>query len=332
MKISIIGTGTWGTALAQVLVDNGNEVFMYGNQQSQVDDINNNHKNSFYFGDEITLSPEIKATTCLEDVIGFADIILLSIPTVAMRSVLTNINNLLNRKVIFINTAKGFDLEKKIRLSELIADTIDKEKIEGIVSLIGPSHAEEVIVRDLTCICSVSNNTEIAMKIAEIFSNNYFRVYINDDVIGSELGVAMKNAIAIGSGILEGLGYGANARAALVTRGLAEMVKFGMAFGGRPETYLGLTGVGDLMVTSYSFHSRNFTAGCQIGKDNSVDNFMKNNTKTVEGIKAIEIIYALAKEKNISLPVIDALNDVIFKNCKPSDMATRLMIRPLKKE
>jgi len=332
MKVSVIGSGSWGTALSQVLCDNGHDVLLYGNQQSQVDEINTKHTNTKYFPNVLSIHKDIKATTSLKEVADFADIIVLSIPTIAMREVLASLNKLLDKKVLLINTAKGFDPLTKCRLSELIYSLIDSNKIEGVVSLIGPSHAEEVIVRDLTCICSVNENDEIAGKVASIFSNKYFRVYVNTDVIGSELGVAMKNAIAIGSGIVEGLGYGANARAALVSRGLAEIVRFGVSQGGKAETYLGLTGVGDLMVTCYSFHSRNFCAGLEIGKANSADEFLKNNTKTVEGLKTIDVIYHISHEKNISLPVIDALFDVIYQNKKPSEVVFELMTRPLKKE
>lgn len=331
-KVAIIGSGTWGTALAQVLADNGNDVLIYGNRQDQIDDINNNHKNSFFFGDEITLPESLKATTNLEEALEGREIILLSIPTAAYRSVLNQIVPLLKEPVVLINTAKGFDTEKDIRLSDLIRECVPLDKRKAIVSLIGPSHAEEVIVRDLTCICSVSLDLNVASEIAEIFSNEYFRVYTNTDEVGSEIGVAMKNAIAIASGILEGLGFGDNARAALCTRGLAEIVRFGKVFGGNAGTYLGLTGLGDLIVTCYSFHSRNFTAGMQIGKENGVENFFRTNTKTVEGIRTIKVVYHIAQEKGIELPIIEALYRIVYEGKKPSEEVTVLMTRPIKAE
>lgn len=331
-KIAVIGSGTWGTALAQTLNDNGNDVILFGNRQEQIDDININHKNSFYFGDEITLDENLKATLSLEEAIKDREIILLSVPTAAMRSVLANIKPLLTKKVILINTAKGFDIEKNLRITELIREVIPEELRYPIVSLIGPSHAEEVIVRDLTCVCAVCTDEEVAMKVAKLFSNSYFRVYTNTDEVGSEIGVAMKNAIAIASGILEGLNYGDNARAALCTRGLAEIVKYGVAFGAKPTTYLGLTGLGDLIVTCYSFHSRNFTAGMEIGKADSAYEFLKNNTKTVEGIRTIKVIYENAKKVNIELPIINALYEIVYEGKKPSEIIEKLMNRPLKTE
>lgn len=331
-KIAVIGSGTWGTALAQVLNDNGNSVIIYGNNPNQIEDINVNHKNSFFFGDDIVLDTKIIATTDLALAIKDADIVLLSIPTVAFRNVLNEILPLLNKKVTLINTAKGFDTEKNIRISELIREVVPEDKRNAVVSLIGPSHAEEVIVRDLTCVCAVSQDQQLALKIAELFSNDYFRVYANSDEIGSEIGVAMKNAIAIASGILEGLNYGDNARAALCTRGLAEIVRYGTAVGGKKETYLGLTGLGDLIVTSYSFHSRNFTAGMAIGKADGIEEFLKNNTKTVEGIRTINVIYNNAKELKIDLPIISALYKIVYEGQKPSEVVLSLMNRPIKSE
>lgn len=332
MKVAVIGSGTWGTALAQVLDDNKQDVIIYGNNPDQVNDINDNHKNAFFFGDDVILSPTIKATTDINVALEGADVVLLVVPTIAYRSVLNLISSKINRKLIFINTAKGFDTEKNIRISELLREIIPEEKREAIVSLIGPSHAEEVIKRDLTCVCSVSQDIDLALKIAELFSNDYFRVYANNDEVGSEYGVAMKNAIAIASGILDGLGFGDNARAALCTRGLAEIVRFGRHFGGNPKTYLGLTGLGDLIVTCYSFHSRNFTAGREIGKDDGVENFLKNNKKTVEGIRTIKVIHEMAKETGIELPIIETLYHVVYENKKPSEEIPLLMNRPLKIE
>lgn len=332
MKVAIIGSGTWGTALAQVLCDNHQEVIIFGRSPDQVNDINLNHKNSFFFGDDVLLPESLKATLDLSEAIKDADIILLSIPTAAYRSVLNDIASRLSKKVMFINTAKGFDTEKNIRISELIREVIPEDKRLPIVSLIGPSHAEEVIKRDLTCVSAVSTDLDLTLKVAELFSNDYFRVYGNNDEVGSEIGVAMKNAIAIASGILEGLGYGDNSRAALCTRGLAEIVRFGRHFGGKPDTYLGLTGLGDLIVTCYSFHSRNFMAGLQIGKDDGVENFLKTNTKTVEGIRTIKVIHDIAEKEYIELPIINALYQVVYNNKKPSEEIPLLFKRSIKVE
>lgn len=332
MNITVFGSGTWGTALAQVLADNGHKVLIYGIEIDQVKDINTNHKNSFYFGNEVILNSNIKATTFLNEALAFSKVYVLSVPTSAFRSLLNEINTKLNKKFIFINTAKGFDTLNEMRLSDVIRILIDSKNIEAIVSLIGPSHAEEVVVRLLTTITATSLDLKAAKKVQKLFSNDYFRVYTQTDETGAELGVAYKNAIAIASGVLAGLGYGDNARAALITRGLAEMVRFSTFFGGHLETFLGLTGLGDLFVTCNSIHSRNFQAGLEIGKANSAKEFLKTNQKTVEGIRTTKIIYEVAREHNIDVPIIEAIYRVLYLDEKPDTLIEQLMRRELKSE
>ncbi|MFA7019968.1 MAG: NAD(P)H-dependent glycerol-3-phosphate dehydrogenase [Bacilli bacterium] len=332
MHVGIAGTGTWATALAQVLTDNGHEVILYGREQSQIDDINIYHRNSFYFGDQIRLSSKIVATNVISNMCQNADVILLSVPTGAVSEVVQKIIPYLKSKTIFVNTAKGFDPQTKMRLSQVIRFHVPKDKLAGVVSLLGPSHAEEVILRHLTLITSVSKNKKAAIIIQQLFANDYFRVYILKDEIGAEYATAMKNCIAIAAGIIDGLGLGDNAKAALITRGLNEMVKLGTFFRARPKTYLGLTGVGDLVVTCGSKHSRNYQAGFMIGSDNSSERFHRENTKTVEGVRTTEIIHDLAFKKCISLPIVEALYLVLFKDAKPSEVIAELMNRPLKKE
>ncbi len=332
MKVTIFGSGTWGSALAQVLGDNGHKSLIYGINQAQVDDINNNHQNTFFFGPEVMLSPLIKATTNLAEAVAYSDIFLLSVPSVAIRGLLDQIVKLLDKKVLIINTAKGFDTEKEERLSILIREEIPSAYLKGVVSLVGPSHAEEVIIRLLTVISATSSDEDSALIVQELFSNEYFRVYTQEDEVGAELGVSYKNAIAIASGILAGLGYGDNARAALITRGLAEMVRFGTYFGAKLQTYLGLTGLGDLIVTCNSLHSRNFQAGFVIGQENDAARFLKDNTKTVEGIRTTKIIYDLSLKHKLDLPIVKGIYKVLYEKSVPSEIVKKLMLRPLKSE
>lgn len=331
MKVAILGAGSWGTALGQVLVDNNHDVILYTHNVSNCFEINNYHTNKTYFKD-IVLNEKLVCTTDMKEAIKDSEMILLSVPTSAFVSVIKELNEKLDHKVIIINTAKGFETDSSNRLSNTIRKYLSKDKRSEVVSLIGPGHAEEVIVRDLTCVTATSLDASLAKQVANIFSNNYFRVYTNSDEIGAEIGVAMKNAIAIASGILEGLGYGDNARAALCTRGLAEMVRLGVALGGEYKTFLGLTGIGDLVVTCYSLNSRNFVAGLQIGKANSSKEFLKNNQKTVEGIRTIKVVYEISKEKGINLPIINSLYDIVYNYFKPSEAISVLMERPLKEE
>lgn len=332
MKIGILGAGAWATALGQVLADNGHQPLLWGVNVQQVQDLNERHRNTKYFGPEIPIHSSVKATNDLEEVLKKTKLILISVPSHVMREVLTKIQALIQEPIIIINTTKGFDPSTNKRMSELIREIIPPEKLKGVVSLIGPSHAEEVVIRHLTLITATSKKKSQAIKVAKLFSNKYFRVYFQKDEVGAEIGVAFKNAIAIASGIAEGLGLGDNARAALITRGLKEMVRFGTFFGGKEKTYLGLTGLGDLAVTCYSMHSRNFKAGLQIGKANSAQTFLATNQSTVEGVKAAKTVYELATANHISIPLVTSVYRVLYEGKRPSDMLEEMMSRPLTSE
>ena len=330
MKTVVIGSGSWGTGLGQVLCDNKREVIIYGNCKEQIDDIEHNHKNTMFFED-VELNPDLHATMDI-NVVKDADVVVLSVPTIAIESVCRQIDPLLKGKVIIVNTSKGFHPETNERMSQVIRRFISDEHLSSVVSLIGPSHAEEVVIRMLTTICVVSLKHEDAVTIQELFSNDYFRVYTGNDEIGSEVGVALKNAIAVASGVLSGLGYGDNTRAALMTRGLAEMIRFGTAMGGKPETFMGLTGIGDLIVTCSSRHSRNFQAGYEIGKANDAQAFWKYNKKTVEGVRTAKVVYELAQKMHIDMPITSEIYKVLYENKDPKQSARDLMLRDLKPE
>lgn len=330
MKTAVIGSGSWGTALAQVLADNGQPVELIGVVQEEIDDINNNHKNSKYFPD-VDLNPSLKATSDF-NVLKDADVILLAVPSAAIESVASKTAALLDHPAIFINVAKGFNPGTEERLSEVIRRVVPKERISSVVSLIGPSHAEEVVERQLTSIDAVSLNEQDAKTVQKLFSNGYLRIYTGSDEIGSELGAAVKNVMAIASGIISGLGYKDNTRAALITRGLQEMIRFGTHFGGRPETFVGLTGVGDLIVTCSSINSRNFQAGLQIGRENNVEHFLKTNTKTTEGIRTAKVVHDLAEKEHIDMPICEEVYQILYQGKEPRNCASDLMLRDLKKE
>ena len=329
MKIRILGTGSWGTALAQVAADNGNDVVLWGINEEEVNDIKFNHRNSVFFNTPI--SEKVQASTDLS-IIKDADIILVAVPTIALEEVLTKAVAVMDHPAIIINVAKGFHPVTHERLSVVIEKIIPEKKRKAVVSLIGPSHAEEVILRQLTLINAVSKDEASAEIVQNVFSNDYFRVYRNSDVIGAETGVALKNVMAIASGILEGFGQGDNARAALMTRGLAEMTRYGVAQGARPETFLGLDGVGDLIVTCTSQHSRNYMAGYQIGKEGSAERFMKENKKTVEGIYACKVIHEESIKQGIDMPITNEVYAVLYEGKNPKEAVRNLMGRSLKAE
>lgn len=330
MKTVILGSGSWATGIAQVLADNHIEVVMWGIDNEEIDDIQKNHRNRKYF-DQVELNPSIQASTDLS-VAKDADVVVLSVPTIAIESVCKQVATHLNKKAIFVNTSKGFHPDTNERMSCLIRESVPQDKLSSVVSLIGPSHAEEVVRRLLTTICAVSTNEEDAKFVQKHFSNEYLRIYTGNDEIGSENGVAVKNAIAVASGVLAGLGYGDNTRAALITRGLAEMIRFGVAMGGKFETFMGLTGIGDLIVTCTSEHSRNFQAGYEIGKANSAQVFWDTNKKTVEGVRTAKVVHEIAKANGITMPIIDEIYAVLYEGKEPVQSARELMIRDLKSE
>lgn len=332
-KIAILGTGSWATGLARVLNDNHHEVLMYGVDKREIEDINLRHCNYKYFKD-VRLEEEIKATASLEETINGAQYILITVPTQFVRSVLEEVKPLLKQKVTIINAAKGFDMNTNMRISDTIRSVLTKDEINPVVSLIGPSHAEEVVERILTAVCAVSIDEESAKGVQKLFSNQYFRVYTTTDEIGAEYGAAYKNVIAVASGIVCGLGYGDNTRAALITRGLYEMGLYGKVKGALQETSFGLTGIGDLIVTCSSLHSRNFQAGYEIGQSNRALDFMEHNTKTCEGVRTCKVIHDDISQHNYSIetPIVDAVYAVLYENADPRETVSSLMTRELKSE
>ncbi len=329
MKVFVVGYGSWGTALANVLADNGHDVTIYGRNEEQVREINEKHQNSRYF--DTLLNPELKATTELEKVKEY-EIILLSVPSGASLSVAEQIAGMVERPVIIINSAKGFSPVTHGRLSVEITRMFDEDKLRAYAAILGPSHAEEVVQGLQTTVNIVCEDEEISRMLQKMFANDYFRVYRNSDMIGCEYGAGLKNIIAIASGILYGIGLGDNAKASLMTRGLAEMTRYGVRMGARRETFMGLCGMGDLIVTCTSRFSRNWQAGYTIGSNDDAEVFWKTNTKTVEGVEACRIICTEARELGISMPITEQLYKVLFEHKKPSEAIYELMTRSLKEE
>ncbi len=330
MKACVLGTGSWGTALAQTLIDNGHEVIMYGVDRGEIEDINNNHKNSRYFGEEVTLPEGLRATDNAEQAVVGSELILITIPTRFVGDVLRLIKEYVAKGTLVVNASKGFDPNTNERMSETVRHVLGDCSIRPVVSLIGPSHAEEVILRKLTAVCAVSVCEETAREVQGIFSGANLRVYRGNDEIGAEYGVAMKNVIALASGMMAGQGIGDNGRAALVTRGIAEMIRYGVAKGGRKETYMGLTGLGDLVVTCFSQHSRNYQAGYEIGSDDGAERFFERNVKTVEGVYSCKVIYEdLLNNYDFEMPIIKGVYEILYCGGKPSETVRGLMARPL---
>lgn len=329
MKIAILGSGAWGSALSYVLSQNGNEVFLYTRNASTLE---YNDKGVYEAFPEAKLPETVKYTDSMKEALNEAEIVVFSVPSKSYRSVAKTVNSFLDRKVHIVSTAKGFDPETKERLSSVLREEIEEKKRYPIVTLIGPSFASEVIKGLFTCLSAVSLEEEEAKFIQRVFSNEKTRVYALTDEIGAECAAALKNVLAIASGILTGMKQGENARAALVTRGIAEIKRFSMALGGKESTFLGLTGVGDLMLTCSSITSRNFALGYQIGLLDDPQKALAENKKTTEGVRSTEYALTIAKKLGVEMPIATALYDVLFSYKKPSEIVPSLMLRTLKNE
>jgi glycerol-3-phosphate dehydrogenase (NAD(P)+) len=320
-KLTIIGAGSWGKALADIAADNGHQVMLYDVSEKVVNTIN------------LEKSKNIKATINLEETVNFGTIILLVVPTSVIRSVLKEINLVLKSKVLFINASKGIEPNTNKRVSEIVYEEIAADYLEGFVALSGPSHAEEVVLKQLTLVTSASTNLEHARKVQEIFSNqSYFRVYTLSDLIGVEISASLKNIIALASGIIDGLGYGDNTRAALITRGLVEMKRIATFLGAEEKTIFGLAGLGDLVVTCTSKHSRNYQAGYKIGSGKNLEQTLSEINMVVEGARSVIAAHQIITRENIPAPIIEAVYDIIYHKQDPQKRISLLMQRDLKEE
>ncbi|MFU8786913.1 MAG: NAD(P)H-dependent glycerol-3-phosphate dehydrogenase [Candidatus Izemoplasmataceae bacterium] len=330
MKITVIGGGSWGLGLSKVLADNNHDVLVYDVNEKIVDKINTLHV-CIQLNEYIPES--IKATTNIKEAIEFSNILLFVVPTKVLRIAINDALPYIKEKKIIINAAKGIEPETFKRISEIFTEMVPTEYLEGYVALSGPSHAEEVIKGMTTLITSASENKALALKVQELFHNtDYFRVYSSTDLIGAELGGALKNIFALASGLLRGQGLGDNASAALMTRGLVEMGKIYEHFGASKESLSGLTGVGDLIVTCTSPHSRNYQAGFKIGTGKDLNETLDSMTMVVEGIRTCEAAYDLSLKNGLDTPIIDAIYDVVFNRVEPKIAYQKLLARDQKSE
>ncbi|SFC28402.1 glycerol-3-phosphate dehydrogenase (NAD(P)+) [Alkalibacterium subtropicum] len=330
-RLAVLGAGSWGSALANVLTENGHQVTIWTRDQEQQNEINTRHTNTHYLP-EFKFTDEIAATTDLKKAVKDVEAIVVVIPTSGIRELARRLDTILDRKVTIIHASKGLERKTHKRISTILDEELSCEYVTGIVALSGPSHAEEVINRDLTTITAASVHLESAQYVQKLFINDYFRVYTNTDIIGVEIGAALKNIIAIGAGIIAGLGYGDNAKAGLVTRGLAEISRLGVEMGADPLTFMGLSGVGDLIVTCTSPHSRNWRAGYQLGKGEAIQSVLDNMGMVVEGVSTTQAAFELAKEHAIEMPITEAIYDVLYKDAEVKYVILNLMKREGKAE
>lgn len=330
MSIAVIGGGGWGLALAQVLNDNHQDIRIYNRETDQVKQFNETHTSKL-LPQGVVLDESLRMTDDLKSCLD-VDYILLTVPTNAIRPVLESIVPFLDKPVTIINAAKGIEQGTHLRISEIVKEVVPENLCSDFVSLTGPSHAEEVVLRQFTTIVAASTSQVAAENVQDMFSNDtYFRVYTSNDLIGAEIGGALKNVIAVAAGYLYGKGYGDNTKAALLTRGIAEIVRFGVKLGADPLTFAGLTGVGDLIVTATSQHSRNFQAGLELAKGVSIDELLASK-KTIEGLKTATATYELSQTLGVDMPITEFIYNVIQGKYTADDFGRVLFSRDTKSE
>jgi glycerol-3-phosphate dehydrogenase (NAD(P)+) len=327
-RIAFIGGGSFGTALSVLLANKGYNVSIWDREKSVVEEINNKRSNDKYIKGLI-IPKNVTAYEQVEEALKEAEYVVLAVPSHVVRAACNSVKSIIKPEQIVVSIAKGIEEHSLKRISEIIKEELP---VNPLVILSGPSHAEEVAVGIPTTVVATSENMKYAEKVQDIFMTENFRVYTNDDLIGVEIGGAVKNIIALAAGVCDGLGYGDNTKAALMTRGMNEIMRIGTKLGGRAKTFSGLTGMGDLIVTCTSMHSRNRRAGMLIGEGMPVDEAIKQIGMVVEGIVATKAFHQLKERENIEMPITDALYKVLFTNKDREDAVRELMGREKKYE
>lgn len=331
-KIAVLGAGSWGMALALVLENNGHQVTLWEFRPDAAEKLSET-RDAGEFLAGISIPTTIDVTNDFQFACDGKDMIVVAVPSHVVREVSKSLNDLPDMKnTVLVNVAKGVENETLLRMSQVILDNVSWTSENKVVTLSGPSHAEEVSRRIPTAIVSACPNLDTAELVQYLFMNRYFRVYTNQDIIGVELGGALKNIIAIAAGICDGAGFGDNTKAALQPRGLVEIVRLGVAMGANQETFAGLSGMGDLIVTCMSKHSRNRFVGEQIGKGRKLNDILKDMVMVAEGVKTTRSAYELSKKYDVEMPITAQTFQVLFEDKDARDALNELMMRGPKEE
>jgi len=332
VNITIIGAGSWGTALSLVLADSGHNARLWAREPELTGHLNEHHTNLFYLKG-IELPSSIKCYSSFSEALNEAQVVVFATPSHVMRQVAGLVKSHLKGHETLISVVKGIENETYLTMSQVLTEVFDgiipQDKI-GV--LYGPSHAEEVALRKPTAVVAASYSSTTAREIQQLFRSPMFRVYINHDVIGVEVAGSIKNIMAIASGIADGAGFGDNSIAAIVTRGLQEIKRLGMRLGASQDTFSGLAGIGDLVVTCTSKHSRNRQVGHRIGKGESLDDIIESMNMIAEGIKTTRSVYGWAQKLNVEMPITNSVYKVLFEDMDPKVGVYQLMTREQKEE
>ncbi|WP_337872870.1 NAD(P)H-dependent glycerol-3-phosphate dehydrogenase [Ignavibacterium sp.] len=331
MKVSVLGAGGWGTTLAVLLHYNGHNVTLWEYKKSYAKELSKKRENKIYLP-KVFIPEEIKITSDLEESTIDKNFIVLAVPSQFLRKVIEKIDYHSIKDTILVSVSKGIEKETLMTMSQMIKDVHHRLSKEQIGVLSGPSHAEEVSKRIPTAVVAASIEKETSKTIQAVFINSYFRVYSSTDILGVELGGAFKNVIAIGAGIIDGAGFGDNTKAAIMTRGVAEISRLGLVMGARPETFAGLSGMGDLIVTCMSKHSRNRYVGEQIGKGMKLKEVLKSMEMVAEGVETTKSVNQLAEKFKVETPIANEVYQILFEDKDPIKATTDLMTRDMKFE
>ena len=326
IKISVLGTGSWGSAIGDLLNQNGHEVIMWQRDAKKVKAMEVDRKHPFFV--DLTFSDEVKFTTDLDSAIKGSQLLVVAVPSHSVRELVSRAVDFIENNVIIVNISKGLELDTLLTMSSVISEETVGKNV-SIVSLYGPSHAEEVVRKIPTTLVAASTDENSSKKVQYIFSSSVLRVYTNSDILGLELGGSIKNVIAIAAGICDGIGFGDNTKAAILTRGIAEMTRLGVALGAREKTFVGLSGIGDLFVTCSSKHSRNRYVGEEIGKGRKIDEILSKMKMVAEGVNTAKAVFQLCQKHNVDMPISCAVYNVLYNNNDPLESVSELMNRDL---
>lgn len=331
LSIGVIGAGSWGTALAFLLADKGYDVMLWAYETECVDAINNDNENTLFLPG-IKLPPNLRSTSSLEEAVSGRDMIVSVTPSHVTRGVLSKAAQWLPRHIPIVNATKGIENDTLMTISEILEDVLPLDYHPYLTYLSGPSFAREVASRHPTAVVVASHGEKLASWVQQAFSSNFFRVYRSTDIMGVEIGAALKNVIAIAAGAADGMGFGHNSRAALISRGLAEMSRLAVSRGANPLTLAGLAGMGDLVLTCTGDLSRNRTVGRKLGEGHSLDTILGEMNMVAEGVKTAKSVHDLAGRIGVELPICESVYDVLYNGTSPSEALAYLMSRELKRE
>lgn len=330
-SITLFGAGSWGTALAIHLAEAGRDVTLWARRSEAVDRMRRTGHNAPYLPD-VQIPESVRLTSDLSAAATAADLWGIAIPSQHLRSVANELRPLVREDVMVVSLAKGIENESLLTMSQVLREEMGPVAEQHIGVLYGPSHAEEVAEGRPTTVVAAAPAETVAERIQTAFMTDRLRVYVNTDVIGVEIGGSAKNVLAIAAGIGDGVGYGDNAKAALITRGIAEIRRLGLAMGAQPQTFAGLAGIGDLIVTCMSQHSRNRYLGEQIGQGKTLDEVLDTMDMVAEGVRTTQSIHDLAAKYGVEMPITEAVYAILFEDRRPREMVEQLMTRSAKRE